>query len=115
GAVPTLLVPAEDHVLDNGCYPGSDWIEWAFEWSEVPGASLYHLYVMGPTATFPLVNCPVVATEFEYRSVGYVAGHNLFGWTWKVRAKVGEVWQGWTVPRVFHVEPRNTDCSSSAP
>jgi len=113
GTVPALLVPGEDEVLDNGCYPQSDWIEWAFEWSEVPGASLYHLYVTGPSATFPVVNDPVIRTEFEYRTIGYVASHNLFGWTWKVRAMVDEVWQAWTPPRVFDVEPRNTDCVAS--
>jgi hypothetical protein len=115
GGIPRQRVPKAGAVLDNGCQPASDSIRWFFDWTEVPGASRYHLFVMGPSATFPLIDSEVYGSEFSYWSCGYIIAQNLFGWSWKVRARVNGSWSDWTANRTFDVEPLNTDCPGQSP
>ena len=107
-----LISPAPGAVLDNGCTSFQDLIEWEFDWSDVPNVERYHLYVIGSTATAPVIN-DMWLTESEYRSAerAYIADFNRMGWSWKVRAMTGGEWGEWTDPRFFDVEPVNTDCS----
>src|SRR5262245_58808619 len=54
---PTLLSPPDGAVLDNGCNnPRTDSIVWEFDWSDVPGATRYHLIVEHVGATLPAIN-----------------------------------------------------------
>ena len=64
--------------------------EITFTWSppEVGNAVAYELYVIGRTATFPLVDQPVAGTSFTYLSCnGFVISSLRDGWTWRVRAQ----------------------------
>jgi thiol-disulfide isomerase/thioredoxin len=114
--IPTLLSPPEGAVLDNGRFDGSDPEIWDFDWSDVPGATAYHLHVIGSKAKFPVIDrsdLPESAFHFEGR--GYIAGHNLPGWRWKVRAKLDGQWGAWSAERTFDVEPPDTDPPGEAP
>ncbi len=113
-AVPALmlLAPAPGEVLDNGCSVAPDLIEWDFDWSDVPGAERYHLYVKGPTATIPLIDDMFVpGSQYAFERLAYIIDQNRLGWTWRVRAFVAGEWGEWTEVRTFDVEPLNTDCT----
>jgi hypothetical protein len=106
-APPTLLAPAARAVLQNGRLDGSADFVWEFEWSKVPGASHYHLFVIGTKATGPLIDKSfLTSASFHDHSTGcYINGRNLLGWRWKVRAQVKGVWSDWSEERTFDVEP----------
>jgi len=114
--VPVLLSPANGEIMDNGCitaFPDNDLERqiWNFDWSDVPGATVYHLYVKNPRATFPVIDNPnITASEFERRSTGYVIEANARGWEWRVRARIGDTFGDWSATRTFDVEPAVTDC-----
>lgn len=109
--VPSLVSPEEGTVLDNGRTDRLDDVVWDFDWSDCEGASRYHLYVLHPGATFPLIDDANVPVSY-YHDVGagaYIIEANRFGWTWKVRAMAGGEWGEWSETRTFDVEPVNTD------
>lgn len=106
---PVLLSPKAGAVLDNGRTDGEDFIVWTFTWSACPGADAYQLYVIGPSAIYPLVNDVTAETNYTMASGGYIVEANAVGWTWKVRARVEGAWGTWTRERSFNVEPVNTD------
>jgi hypothetical protein len=109
---PTLLSPAPGAIMDNGCKPKADGITWDFDWSDVPGATAYHIRVYR-NAAIPLINNSSVATSsYHYASApaDHIINTNLNGWRWTVRAKVHGAWGVWAAPRVFRVEKLNTDC-----
>jgi len=108
--VPKPISPANGAILDNGRYDGLDETIWDFNWSDCVAATQYHLYVIGPHATGPIINDDSI-TSLSYRrtSSGYVAEHNYHGWTWKVRAKISGQWGEWSETRTFDVEPVDTD------
>jgi hypothetical protein len=111
-AAPQLISPASGALMDNGCSPKHDGITWDFDWSDVPGATAYHLRVWHNPA-LPLINNVGIATsDFHYVSApsDYIANTNLGGWHWMVRAKVRGVWGPWSSQRFFRVEKLNTDC-----
>ena len=108
--VPVLLSPGEGAVVDNGCGDSSDPMEWTFDWSEVPRAERYHVYVMGRTARIPAVDAEVAGSFYSKRSNAYVADQNRLGWRWKVRAFVDGTWREFTPERSFDVEILDTDC-----
>ncbi len=97
-------------MLDNGRLDGNDDIVWDFDWSECPGATLYHLYVIGPSAPNPLIDQPALSEPgLCHVSRSYILEANRWGWTWKVRAYVDGSWGPWSPTRSFDVEPVDTD------
>jgi hypothetical protein len=112
-SVPQLVQPLEGAELDNGCEDRSDGIVWDFDWTDVAGASEYHLYVNHTGS--PLVNIDTQGiTTSSYHFVddtAYVIEANRFDWVWRVRAKVDGLWGPWSPERSFNVEPLNTDCA----
>lgn len=108
---PKLLTPVNGAVMDNGCSDKSNGITWDFDWSDVPGASAYHIRVWKNPA-LPVVNKMDVATS-NYQDdspQSYIINSNRLGWRWRVRARRGGVWGPWSRIGVFIVEPLNTDC-----
>jgi hypothetical protein len=110
--IPTLILPRNNDVLDNGCENRKDGVVWEFKWSEVERAQRYHLYVSGKTAKYPVIDeSAILETSYkDERQQSYIAEQHRYGWRWKVRAMVDGVWGEWSVERTFDVEPLNTDC-----
>ena len=109
-SAPTLLLPQNNAVMDNNCEDRSDSINWNFSWSSVSGATRYRIYVIGYSATIPVIDSIVASLTYRYSdSTGYIADSSRLGWTWRVRAgnNSGE-WSTWS-QRSFNVEPLNTD------
>lgn len=123
--VPKLLAPAEGAEMDNNCGDYSEMIFHEFRWTEVPGASRYHLYVIGPPAARGVlprkVNPAIDDSDIKYtiywrkNSDAVVVPGNYEGWRWKVRAKVNGKWGPWSVERTFRIESWDTDCGSKKP
>ena len=109
--VPKLLSPADGATLDNGRTDRLDDIIWDFDWSDVEGATQYHLYIIGSEATIPVIDSSnITSSSYHHVSHGsYIAEYNRYGWTWKVRAKVDGQWSEWSETWTFDVEPVNTD------
>jgi len=111
-SAPMLISPANGAILDNGCSPKPNGITWDFDWSDVPGATAYHIRVWKNPALPLINNMNVPSSSFNYVSppTDYIANTNLGGWRWMVRAKVRNVWGPWSSVRSFRVEKLNTDC-----
>jgi superkiller protein 3 len=106
---PSLLKPAAGATLDNGTLDGGKLRVWQFDWSGVPRATQYHLYVIGSKAKSPLINNPTLtSSSYRFESKGYVADQNRRGWRWKVRALVHGTWSDWSEERAFDVAPLDT-------
>jgi len=112
--VSSLTSPQANAILDNGRRDGLDNIVWDFDWSDCPGASEYHLYVIGPNTTKPKIdNSAITSSSYQYISAGsFIAEQSRSTWTWRVRARVNGQWGEWSETRVFNVEPVDTDPSS---
>jgi hypothetical protein len=110
--VPALVSPQEGAVVDNGCTNRKNGNTWRFQWSEVPGAERYHLYVKADHALNPVADeRNLKEAVYVHREAGaYVVDCNRHGWKWKVRAMVDGVWGAWSEERGFEVELVNTDC-----
>ena len=113
GCVPEILSPSKESIMDNGCSNGSDSIDWEFVWSECPNAQTYELFVIGPTATIPVIEINTITTNHFSQSVGYITDQNRMQWRWKVRAMQNEVWGDWSPESTFDVEQLDTDCPAS--
>ena len=112
---PRLILPAAGAIADNGCRAGDDGIAWDFEWSACRGAERYHLFVIGPSATIPVVDDDRLGgTTYAHRARAFVAGANAQGWTWRVQARADGEWLDWSAPATFSVEPPDTDCAALA-
>ncbi len=108
-APPTLVSPPDRAVLDNGCDDHSDLMTWDFAWSEVPGATGYHLWVKNAGGSVPMLDqVGLKTTAFRYVSNSYTPMSD--GWQWRVRAVVNGGYGEWSELRTFTVEPVNTDC-----
>ena len=107
--VPTLLSPINNALVDNGCTDFSDPSIQDYDWTDVPNATAYHLYVFGPTALTPAVDISTI-TVSEYRDSDTSWVGNTVGWRWRVRAMVGGVWRDWSNDGVFNFELPDTDC-----
>jgi carboxyl-terminal processing protease len=107
---PALLFPENDALLDNGCEENvvNNLMTWYFKWSRCPGASSYNLYVKSPSARNPAIDVEV--KDPEYLDSKWAIAYGLYGWTWKVRAKVHGDWQDWSAGRKFNIERVNYDC-----
>jgi hypothetical protein len=102
----TLLTPPAGATLDNGTVNQTKVVVWNFAWSAVPGATHYHLHVIGPYARVPLVDiATLTTTSYAREGTGYVIERNRLRWRWKVRALVGGTWTDWSEERIFHVAP----------
>jgi hypothetical protein len=102
-----LLSPRSDDALDNGLVGKSKRRIWEFAWTECPAASEYHLYVIGPHAIHPVIDASNIwISSYRWTSDdGYIAGPNLRGWKWKVRAKIHGEWGEWSKTGIFDVMP----------
>lgn len=112
GPGPGLIEPLNNSFLPQ---PGG---EWRFDWEDVPGADQYEIVILGPSASVPLTHVFTPKSEFnpgsrkpentdERYKAGYIANHNLRGWSWKVRAKLTNgKWGEWSSERRFHVRGR---------
>jgi len=108
--VVVLSSPANGAEMDNGCLDQSNLIEWNFVWNPVTGATKYQLYVIGASATIPLVDLETSDTSYLYSNIGYVTPTNAMGWIWRVRAFKGGAWMEWSEEGTFDVESLNADC-----
>ncbi len=111
--VPSLSSPVAGATLDNGCRDGSNPVTWDFDWSDVAGATEYHLYVIGSGSSSPAVDQQgITGSSYQHaRSGGYVVLATETGWRWRVRARVNGTWGPWSPEQAFDVEPFDTDCS----
>jgi len=61
-----------------------------FDWTDSEssnGISGYHLFVIGPNATIPLIDAFVNESEFTFTSCNtFIIDSNLMGWQWNVQA-----------------------------
>ena len=83
-----------------------------FRLSSEQNATYYQIYVIGPTASIPLIDEIVTSSSYHFSYPGgYIPDENRFDWTWWVRAgnDYGD-WSYWSEGRNFDVEPLNTDC-----
>jgi len=85
---------------------------WQFDWTDVSGATRYHVEVSGPRARSAIVNVKTEDSSYQYVGKGYIAPANLTGWRWQVRAEVGAKWSQWAPEQVFHVAPRGDPAES---
>ena len=112
---PKLISPINNAKLDNGCSTNTaELMTWNFNWSPIPRASQYHIYVKNDRSSNPLIDQYLTTNRYNHQRRGsYVASHLLYGWKWYVRAKVNGKWTDWSQPRYFSVEPLNSDCGPS--
>ena len=99
--------------MDNGRVDGRDRTEWVLDWTDCPGATQYSVYVLGPMATFPLIDA--FSSESSYRHVS-CGGYIGFTAAWRLwlRAMNDDVWGNWSPEYNFDVEPANTDSALSS-
>ena len=102
-SAPSLLQPVPDATLPQ---PASS--EWRFDWEDVPAATSYEIVVLGPAAISPIVRATTRNSDYVVPvREGYVADHNLRGWSWRVRAQYRNGTRGpWSRVRRFNVSPR---------
>ena len=113
---PRLLTPPAGTVMDNGGRDGGDGIAWDFQWSECRGADRYHLFVIGPSASIPVVDDDrLTATTYEHRKLAWIAPGNALGWTWRLRARIDGEWREWGAAQAFDAEPVDADCGTLPP
>ena len=98
-----LLEPVPDATL-----PQPEVGEWRFDWEDIPAATGYEIVVLGPSAAFPMVRATTRTSEYVVaRSSGYIAEHNLNGWSWRVRCRYPNgAWSSWSPVRRFNVTAR---------
>ena len=101
---PRLLTPVADATL-----PQPDVGEWRFDWDDTPGAEAYEIVVLGASAIFPMVETTTTTSDYVLdEKSGYIADHNLRGWSWRVRARYANgTWGPWSAIRRFNVTPRH--------
>jgi carboxypeptidase family protein len=111
--VPVLFSPANGAILDNGCMVAfaTEPAIWDFDWSDVPGATAYHLWVKLPSSRAALIdNQNIPNSEYQRNERGYIIESNARGWEWRVRARLGDTFGEWSVTRSFDIEREGTDC-----
>ncbi len=105
----TLISPEDNEILDNGRTDFLDYRVWDFDWSDVEGATRYHLFVVNPLGLPHIDYDNITSSSYHLESQGYQTSDCLEGWTWGVRAFVNGQWNEWSDTRHFDVEPPNTD------
>lgn len=98
-----LLKPEPDATL-----PQPEVGEWRFDWEDIPAATGYEIVVLGPSAAVPKVRATTTTSEYVVAvSSGYIAEHNLRGWSWRVRCRYPNgAWSSWSAVRRFNVTSR---------
>lgn len=78
-----------------------------FQWSKVPKATQYQIFVIGKTAQNPVVNTVTVNNWYHFENTlgSEVQGPNIYGWSWKVRAQVDGTWNEYSTQNYFDVKP----------
>ena len=77
----------------------------------VPGATAYHLYVIGRTVLNPVINdAQIPQSAYVRQSHSFVVSGHLRDWRWRVRALVDGTWGDWSPEGSFDVEPLDSDC-----
>ena len=114
GTGPGLLEPQHNSTLAQ---PGGG--EWRFDWEDIPDAVKYEIVILGPSATIPLIHTFTDKSEFnvggqnprntdEVHRPGFIAGSNLRGWSWRVRAMFSTgTWGAWSKEGKFNIVARN--------
>jgi len=107
--VPALVVPGDNAVLPQRLPDEKFALNWTFGWKVCPEATKYHLFVIGPTASNPIVNeDSLTSATYQFqRSHGQISKSKTQGWTWKVRAYADGQWGQWSEVRKFNVTPAN--------
>ena len=102
---PRLMRPLVDATL-----PQPEIGNWQFDWQDSPGAKGYEIVVLGPGAIFPAVQTTTTTSDYVLdERQGYIADHNLRGWSWRVRAQYANgTWGPWSWIRRFNVTPRSS-------
>ncbi|SEM92873.1 hypothetical protein [Nitrosomonas marina] len=102
----TLITPDDNGTLNQQrLSDGRVETAWRFSWSECPGATKYHLYVVGPETMNPLVDINILEAPMYLARSTHYGITSLKGWTWKVRAYVNGKWGDWSESRAFNVSP----------
>jgi hypothetical protein len=112
-SVPQLLAPVAGAILDNGCVPEIDSIVWDFDWSDVAGATEYHLFVRNAGDVFAIINDSTITESSYHLSRATTYTGLTTDWVWWVRARVDGTFHDWGGPRGFNVEDPNTDCPAA--
>ncbi len=111
---PILIEPQSNSTLPQ---PGDG--EWRFDWEDVPGSERYEIVILGPHASTPLARVITSKSEItlgkrlpgsdvDRSKAGYIADHNLRGWSWRVRAKlIDGTWGAWSREKRFNIQIRN--------
>lgn len=102
--VPSLVSPESDAVLNQHRLDGNK-VEtrWRFSWSSCPGATKYHLHVLGLSAVNPIVDIATLETTFYEDWDTHYGITDRLGWRWKVRAYRAGSWSAWSETRTFSV------------
>ena len=105
--VPALVVPEDNAELPQRLRDEKFALNWTFGWKACPEATKYHLFVIGPTASNPIVNeDSLTSATYQFqRSHGQISKSKTQGWTWKVRAYADGQWGEWSEVRKFNVTP----------
>ena len=105
----TLISPDDKESLDNGRTDFLDYRVWDFDWSDVEGATRYHLFVVSPLGLPHIDNDNITSSSYHLETRGYQTSDCLEGWTWGVRAYCNGQWNEWSDTQEFDVEPPDTD------
>jgi hypothetical protein len=108
--VPALNTPADGDIVDNGCTTEENAIVWDFDWTDVPGATSYELWVKHKDSAQPDIHETVQSSSYRVGRIATMEGKFLQDWEWKVRATVNGVEEPWSATAKFAVEPPDTDC-----
>ena len=111
----TLISPDDQEILDNGRTDFLDYTVWDFDWSDIEGATRYHLFVVDPLGSPHIDDDNITSSSYHLESQGYQTSDCLEGWTWGVRAYCNGQWNEWSDTRKFDVEPPNTDPAWDTP
>ena len=108
-AAPLLEIgPRLKRPLAEATLPQPEIGNWQFDWDDTPGAKAYEIVVLGPGSIWPAVQTTTTTSHYVLdERQGYIADHNLRGWSWRVRAQNGDgTWGPWSWIRRFNVNPR---------
>jgi hypothetical protein len=83
-----LISPAEGEILNNIKGHRSEF----YDWTDVPGATKYHLYVRNSNAINLSIDIETTQSYYKEDRDGYVANKNRLNWYWEVSAYANGEW-----------------------